>query len=83
MDFLHPFTEKYLNNILHKTLNIWGMSATFDRIGMSVNEGCEKIIQIFLSLSIPPYKVIESVQEYIRQHDWNCVKQKKDMSLEV
>lgn len=64
-------------------MNIWGWSAAFDKIGMSVNEGCEKIIQIFLSLSIPPYRVIEQVQEYIRQHDWNCVKQKKDMSLEI
>lgn len=82
VDFLQPLTDKYVDHIIQKTLNIWGMSATFNKIGISVNVGCEKIIQILLSLSIPPYRVIESVQEYIRVHEWNCVKQKKDMTLE-
>ena len=83
VDFLQPLTHKYADIVIHKTLNIWGMSDSFDKIGMSVNEGCEKIIQILLAMSISPYRVIESVQEYIKQHEWNCVKQKKELTLEA
>ena len=49
---------------------------------MSVNEGCEKIIQILLSLGIPPDQMIESVQQYIIKKKWIVVKTPHDKPLD-
>lgn len=42
--FLQPMTKDYNNEIVCALLQIWLDSSRFDRIGMDVNEGCEKII---------------------------------------
>ena len=83
MHLLHPIAEKKVDWIIHKLLNIWSDSRNFSRIGIDdINDGYEKIIQVLLSLSIPPWKVIESVQQYIVQTKWVVTKQKKDFTAD-
>jgi hypothetical protein len=67
VNLLKPIVKRaqYRDKVVHAFLKIWGYSAKFREIEMPVNEGCEKIIQILLSIGIPPDEMIESVQQYV------------------
>ena len=69
--------------IIHNLLECWGDSSELGRIGVDVNDGCEKIIQLLLSLNIPHWKVIESVEQYIQKREWVVSKQKKQTHLDT
>jgi hypothetical protein len=42
-------------SVVKAFLQIWGWRQNFDSIGMNVNEGGKKIIELLLSLSLQPY----------------------------
>lgn len=44
VNFLQPMTEDYCKEIIKGLIDIWLTSDYFTKIGMSVNEGCVKII---------------------------------------
>ena len=81
-NFMQPITSQYTKEIVFAFLNIWCNSDDFGKIGMPVNEGCEKIIQLLLSMSIEAHEVIDSVTQYIIEKKFHCTKQKKDTTLD-
>ena len=48
---------------------------------MSTNEGCEKIVQMLLSLQIEPHEVLHAVNEWTCHHSYDTVKQSKELNL--
>jgi hypothetical protein len=55
VNFLQPIAHRFTMSVVKAFLQIWGWRHNFDSIGMNVNEGGKKIIELLLSLSLQPY----------------------------
>jgi hypothetical protein len=79
--FLEPMAKKFSYQVVHGYLEIWKASSNLTKLGMNTNEGCEKIIQMLLSLQIEPHEVLHAVNEWTIAHGYHTVKQKKEITL--
>ena len=70
VSFLQPISTLHCKEIVWGFMEIWLASIHFTKIGMNVNEGCSKIIQLLLSLSIEPYEVIDSINKIIIEKEF-------------
>ena len=48
---------------------------------MNVNLGCEKIIQLLISLQVEPHAVIDSVNRWVHNNNYITIKEKKTVEL--
>lgn len=73
--------KKFSYQVVHGYLEIWKASSNLTKMGMSTDEGCEKIIQMLLSLQIEPHEVLHAVNEWTIAHGYHTAKQKKEVTL--
>ena len=81
VSFLEPMAKKFSYQVVHGYLEVWKASSNLTKIGMNTNEGCEKIIQMLLSLQIEPHDVLHAVNEWTIAHGYHTSKQKKEITL--
>ena len=82
ISFLEPMARKFAYQVVHGYLEVWKASSNLTKIGMNTNEGCEKIIQMLLSLQIEPHEVLRAVNEWTMAHGYHTLKQgKKEVTL--
>ena len=60
-------------------LEIWKVSGNITQRGLNKNEACEKLIQMLLSMQIPPQLVMSAINEWITASDYITTKSSKEM----
>jgi hypothetical protein len=63
-------------------LQVWKFSNNFTQLGLNKNEGCEKLIQMLLSMQIPPDKVLYATNEWISHHGYLANKVQKEVTFD-
>lgn len=81
VQLLEPINVKFSYYIIRGFLEIWKSSNSLTRAGINVNIGCEKIIQLLISLQVEPQAVIESVNRWIYNNNYITLKEKKTIDL--
>lgn len=76
VSFLQPIAHHHTISLVKAFLQIWSYRNKFDAIGMNINEGSKKIIELLLSLSLQPFKVIDAIQSFITGEGHVAVKQR-------
>ena len=77
ISLLEPVNSKYSFYLIRGFLEIWKSSSTLTGIGVNINQGCEKIIQILVSMQVEPHEVIDAVNKWIASRKYDVVKEKR------
>lgn len=81
ISLLEPVNHKYSFYLIKGFLEIWKTSSTLSGIGININQGCEKIIQILVSLQVEPHEVIDAVNKWIIVKKYDVSKEKRTVEL--
>jgi len=58
ISFFEPIAKSNPQQVVFGFLEIWKVSGNITQQGLNKNEACEKLVQMLLSMQIPPHTVI-------------------------
>ena len=79
ISFFEPIAKQNPQQVVFGFLEIWKVSGNITQRGLNKNEACEKLIQMLLSMQIPPQLVMSAINEWITASDYITTKSSKEM----
>ena len=82
ISFFDPIAISNPQQIVFGFLENWKVSSNFEAHGLNKNESCEKLIQMLLSMQIPPDQVLAAINEWITGKGYLANKVSKELNLD-